>query len=111
MLEALWSVEFESSAGYVGAGVVVFETSRIFGGDNQYYYTGKYDLQGGELNAYIKVTHYSEGSGSIFGTNEKEFELKLSGKVEQPVMTGRGSRIDNPNAQMNVRLTKRAELP
>jgi T3SS negative regulator,GrlR len=111
MLEALWSLEFGSSSGYEGAGVVIFETGRIFGGDAQYYYTGKYSLKDGTMSADVKVNRYCDGFGSIFGTNEQEFDLKVIGKVELPTMTATGHRVDDPTARIEVRLTRRAELP
>lgn len=111
MLEALWSAEFGSNSGFVGAGVVIFETGRIFGGDAQYYYTGKYNLENGVLDANVTVNCYSEGFGSIFGTDEQNFELKIQGKVEAPTMIAVGYRVDNSSMRIQLRLTKRAELP
>jgi hypothetical protein len=110
MLEALWSLEFESGS-EAGAGVVIFETGRIFGGDAQYYYTGKYSLKDGTMSADVKVNRYSSGYGSIFGTNEQEFDLKITGKVEAPTMTATGHRVDDLAAQIEIRFTRRAELP
>lgn len=43
-IEALWTVTFGSNLGMSGAGVVVFETGRLFGGDPDYIYLGKYDV-------------------------------------------------------------------
>jgi len=111
MLEALWSMEFRSNSGFEGAGVVVFETGRIFGGDAQYYYVGKYDLKDDVLDADVVIDRYSDGPGSIFDTNEQKFELKIQGKVEVPTVIAVGHRTDNPSMQLEVRLTKRAELP
>lgn len=42
MIEALWSVEFMSNLQGAGAGVAVFETGRVLGGDAGYTYVGKY---------------------------------------------------------------------
>ena len=41
-LEALWALTFGTEQ-RLGAGVVVFETGRIFGGDGNFYYLGHYD--------------------------------------------------------------------
>jgi len=42
-LEALWSVEFVAPGqNNINAGVVIFESSKLFGGDSWYYYTGSY---------------------------------------------------------------------
>lgn len=54
MLEALWSVEFLSTAQGYGAGVIVLESSRVFGGDSTYFYIGSYELTHDILTAEVK---------------------------------------------------------
>jgi hypothetical protein len=44
-IEALWSLEFVSTEDSYGAGVVIFETNKIFGGDSLYYYLGNYETK------------------------------------------------------------------
>jgi hypothetical protein len=111
MLEALWSVEFESSQGIAGAGVVVFETGRIYGGDAQYYYVGKgaADSQG-NVSGYVDVFHYSGHPSSVFGWGS-QFRVNLSGRVQAPVMDLQGHLDGNPSQRMVMRCTRRAELP
>lgn len=110
MLEALWSVEFVSNMQGFGAGVAVFETGRIFGGDSQYYYVGAYRQKDGVLSAELEVTHYAGEPSSVFGP-AKKFHLKVSGKPAQPTMEVRGHVVENPNLQIYIRLTRRADLP
>jgi len=110
MLEALWSDEFLSNVEGFGAGVVVLESGRIFGGDSQYFYTGTYEVNSGTLSGEINVTHYFGPANSIFGPDQN-FTLRVSGKIEAPIMQGRGFRVDNPDLGVAFRLTRRAELP
>ena len=110
MFEALWSVEFVSSQGVYGAGVAIFETGRIFGGDAQYFYIGKTDLKGDIVHADLEVTHYAGQPSSIFGLASK-FHLKLSGKVQAPVMDLHGHLVEDPSQKIHIRCTKRADLP
>jgi len=64
-LEALWSVVFLTpNSQRLNAGVVVFETNRIFGGDSWFYYTGTYKGENGKLVARVKSTHYFGPLGS-----------------------------------------------
>jgi hypothetical protein len=49
MLEALWSVGFITGQGLHGAGVVIFETGRVFGGDSYFYWVGSYRVGAGRL--------------------------------------------------------------
>jgi len=109
MLEALWTIEFGSYEAF-GAGVVVFETGRIFGGDNQYYYIGNYDVKNDTVEGEVEVTHYSGPGYSVFGRLQK-FHLKLSGKLQEPIMELQGFLIESPDKKIWVRCTKRAELP
>jgi len=110
MIEALWTVEFISTQESIGAGVVVFETNRIFGGDVSYYYLGNYEIKNGQLTSKIKVTHYFGKPSSIFG-ELKKFTIRLSGKIEAPVMMAHGYLEENPELKIVVRCTRRADLP
>ncbi len=110
MIEALWSVEFTSNMGVLGAGVVVFETERVFGGDAQYFYVGNYKSINGQIVGSIKVTHFSGEVYSVFG-NRKIFNLELTGIPEQESFEMRGSMNESPSDLITVRLTRRAELP
>ncbi len=102
-----WTVEFKSSVD-TGAGVVAFNGNRIYGGDNQYYYLGTYEVQGENLNADIKVSRHFEVGESVFGTNEEEFNLRITGKAEESIMTAHGFRPENPSAQIALKFTRRA---
>ena len=110
MLEALWSVEFISNTERYGAGVIVLESSRAFGGDSQYFYIGKYELVHDTLKAEAKVTHYFGTPNSVFGAL-KEFTLKLEGKFAEHTFDLQGYLVEQPDNRIVVRLTKRADLP
>lgn len=110
MIEALWSVEFASNINIFGTGVVVFETGRIFGGDAQYYYTGKYEIKNGLLVGNLNVTHYGGEPWSVFGNNSN-FSLNLSGQPNDPTFEVTGTLVEDPSKNILIRLTKRAELP
>jgi len=110
MLEALWSVEFVSNLNIFGSGVVIFETGRIFGGDAQYYYTGRYEVKNGNLEGELEVVNYSGEPWSVFGTLEK-FSLVLSGQPNQDTFDIKGALKGDPSKEILIRLTKRAELP
>lgn len=110
-VEALWSVEFMSNAGGVGAGVAIFENGNIYGGDGAYYYLGKYKIANSQVDATVRVVHYAGQPLSIFGQDPQPFELKIGGPLSDSVMNLAGIRTDDMSKQMGVRLTKRAELP
>ncbi len=111
MLEGLWTIEFVSNVETYGAGVVVFESGRIFGGDNCYYYIGTFRVKNKIVEAEVEGTHYSGEAHSIFGFRHK-FNLKLSGKPQVPVMELKAHFVDNPLVgELSAHLTWRAELP
>ena len=112
MLEALWSVEFGSNVGSIGAGVAVFETGRVLGGDSAFMYVGNYKTDSGVVHSEIRVTKYNNLSGmqSIFGPLTS-FNLKVSGKADPKEMVLTGSVVEQPQLQITIKAVRRVELP
>ncbi len=111
MLEGLWTIEFVSNVETYGAGVVVFESGRILGGDSSYYYIGTFRVKNKIVEAEVEGTHYAGEAHSIFGFRHK-FKLKLSGKPQVPLMKLKAHFVDNPlMGDLSAQLTLRAELP
>jgi hypothetical protein len=112
MIEALWSVEFGSNLGILGAGVAVFETGRVLGGDSAFMYVGNYKVVNDIVQSDIHVTKYNNiGSmQSIFGplTN---FNLKVSGKLDRQTIVLTGIVVEQPQLQITIKATRRVELP
>ena len=110
-LEALWSVQFATNSDMWGAGVIVLETERAFGGDGQYYYIGKFKaLPGQIIEAEITATHYAGSRSSVFGDKE-QFTVKLTGKYSETTANLEGYLTDNPHQKIKMILTRRALLP
>lgn len=109
-LEALWSAEFQTNNGYAGAGVVVFESGRIYGGDASYYYLGSFQVKDGVVTADIDVVHYSGPLNNVFGPL-KHVDLTVSGQLDSQVFTVSGTAAQAPGLTIVIRLTKRAVLP
>lgn len=112
MLEALWSVEFGSNVGSFGAGVAVFETGRVLGGDSTFMYVGNYKTDNGVVHAEIHVTKYNNLSNmqSIFGPLTS-FNLNVSGKADPKEMVFIGSVIEQPQLKITIKAVRRVELP
>lgn len=111
MLEALWSVEFQSSFGMHGNGVTVFETGRVFGGDSAMIYVGSYKVENGDIHADISVRKYANvpGMASVVGLDS--FNLKVTGKPDRTNMILSGYVVEDPSRKMTIRAVRRAELP
>lgn len=64
-IEAMWTAKFQSNMGASGAGIIVLETQRIFGGDSWHYYVGNYRADNGNFSAQLTVTRYVDDGESI----------------------------------------------
>ena len=80
-LEGLWVVRFTASL--TGAGVVVLETQRLFGGDSGYYWYGDYRTDGGQIVARATIVRHTviPNAGTIFGDDADRFDITLTGTI------------------------------
>ena len=111
MVEALWSAEFESSQGVYGAGVAIFETGRIFGGDSGYFYLGTFEIGGDKITGDLRVVHYHGQPTTTFGTTETDFQIKLEGQRSGDVIKGEMWREVTPEQRLPIILERRVDLP
>jgi hypothetical protein len=111
MLEALWSVEFQSSFGLGGYGVVVFETGRVFGGDSLMIYVGNYKVENGAIHSEINVSKYANVPGMVSVVGFNSFNLKLTGKPDRETLTLSGHVVEDPSRTISIHAIRRAELP
>lgn len=111
MIEALWSVEFRSNLQLIGSGIVVLETGRVFGGDSAMIYIGSYHVSGNDIKAKLHIQRYANVPGMISVTGLNDYQLELSGKIDQKEIVLHGQVVGAPDIQMVVRAVRRAELP
>ena len=111
MLEALWSVEFESSFGMQGNGVAVFETGRVLGGDSTMIYIGTFRVENGAIHADISVKKYAHSAGMSSVVGFDNFNLRLTGKPDPNSMVLSGYVVEDPSRKISIRTVRRAELP
>lgn len=111
MLEALWSVEFRSSYGLQGAGVVVFETGRIFGGDSSMIYTGRYKVVNNALDADLQVRKYANVPGMESVVHLNNFTLKVRGSPAPNELHLTAYVVEDPSRTMTIHAVRQAELP
>ena len=113
-IEALWSVKFESSRGFGGHGVVVFETGRLFGGDISWYYTGHFETNGKRVKAQVKVDFHGEPLEAVTGhVPGQAFEIDLRARISDDgtEITGHGDVVGDPEQVMQFSLKRLADLP
>jgi hypothetical protein len=111
MLEALWSVEFQSSFGMHGNGVAVFETGRVFGGDSSMIYVGDFRVENGSIHSKINVRRYARvpGMSSVVGFDN--FNLVVTGTPNEKDMLLSGYVVEDPSRKITIHAVRRAELP
>lgn len=108
-MEGLWTVEFGSTIGQFGAGVVVLQNGIVRGGDNAYYYTGTYEQHGSRFTLIIDATPFVEDIESIFKTLGTRLRLNISGLLKQDGRNavGQGTIDNHPQIRVGIKFTKR----
>ena len=113
-LEALWAVYYGDvvDPNHFNGGVVVFETSRIFGGDSNFYYTGEYHASGGKIDAKIKVTHYNGHDVTAFGIQVSgSLPIQFEGRRDGDKIIGKVWPTDLPDKRLRTVLVHFEDLP
>jgi hypothetical protein len=108
MIEGLWIVQYEGTAGGDG-GVIVFVQNRVLGGDNAYVYTGTYQSGGERISARVLVRNYNPAIGNVLGI-KGDFELMVEGTIQGEIIKGSASLVNQEGPGIVVKLTKVAGL-
>ena len=111
MLEALWSVNFESNSNMFGNGVAVVETGKILGGDSTMIYIGKYRVENGIIHSEINVNKYASIPGMLSVVGLDSFNIIITGKSDPNCMNLSGHVVEDPSRKITFHLIRRAELP
>jgi hypothetical protein len=109
-IEGIWTGEVYGPFGWETRGVFVFENGRIVGGDNRQYTMGTYSLSGRKVRAELRI-HYYGPPHTAFGEAREEFPATITGKLKKGEIDGTISRADKPQFDLQIRLTKRMDLP
>ena len=109
-LEGIWTGEVYGAFGWENRGVFVLENGRIVGGDNRQYTIGTYKLSGEDVQAELLV-HYYGPPRTVFGEAKEQFTTVIVGTSKDGEIHGTISRPDKPQFDLQIRLTKRLELP
>lgn len=78
-IEGQWALELGTNMGLTQAGIIIFKSGRIGGGDSNHFYTGYYQTDSDDhINGVIEITNYKEEPITIFG-RETKYTVNLSG--------------------------------
>lgn len=111
-LEAVWAAKFYSDGGVpfnAGAGVIIFDSDRIYGGDSFMYYVGKYKIESGIISGSVDVDTHTDGATSVIG-NVRKFTVEFKGLVNEKEMTLTGAVTAPVNAKVVVNLRRIYQL-
>lgn len=108
--DGIWTAEVYGVFGWENHGVFMIENGRVVGGDNRQYSTGSYKLADGKFDAEL-MTHYYGPPRTVYGDTAEQFTTKLAGKLNDGVIEGLIGRPDRPEYDLQVRLTRRMDLP
>ena len=109
-LDGIWTGEVYGPFGWENRGVFIMENERILGGDNRQYTAGRYELSGSAFVAELSI-HYYGPPRAVFGESRERFDSRIVGTLEDGVIQGTVGRPDRPQFDLQIRLTKRMELP
>ena len=110
VIEGIWTGEVYGPFGWENRGVFIFENGRIVGGDNRQYSMGRYSLDGAAVTAELRI-HYYGPPRTNFGEAKEEFETEITGAWQDGEINGTIRRTDKPQFDLQIRLTKRMEMP
>ena len=108
MIEGLWIVQYEGTAGGDG-GVIVLVNGQVLGGDNAFVYTGTYQSDAKTLAARVLVRNFNPAVGNVIGV-KGDFELTVLGTVQGGLIKGSASLVNQEGPGIVVKLTKVADL-
>lgn len=104
-IDGIWSAQFSSSLGVVGSGVVIFDNGRILGGDDAYYFNGKFITTGSRVIGTVDVVQHQSGQQSIWG-GVSSLVLIVEGSYDEPWIFARMQGDQNPLITGNVKLKR-----
>ncbi len=109
-IEGIWTVEVYGPFGWDNRGIYILEKGRIVGGDNRQYSVGVYEVTGDQMKAELKV-HYYGPPRTVFGEATEQFGAEIEGTWKDMEISGIVRRPDKPQYDLQIRMTKRLELP
>ena len=109
-VEGIWTSEVYSAFGWDSHGILVLQDGNVIGGDHRQYTMGTYTESDGKFAADLRV-HYYGPPRTVYGETTEQFAAKLSGALRDHVIEGRIGRPDRPEYDLQMRLTKRMDLP
>lgn len=110
-VEALWTATFSSGSGPKNGGVVVLDEGRLFGGDANFYYEGRYEVDGDAVKADFRAHHYHGESLTAFGDHAPTLQLIARCRHHGSQIKGQLERLGFSHPPVDLILTRKQNLP
>jgi len=102
MQEGIYHVNFSTSVGGEGWGIVVIKQGAVKGGDSGYLYIGNMAEQGDKLAGQLQISRWNPGHVSVFGPLEK-FDLHLDGENTPSGFIVQGGTASMPGVAITIK--------
>lgn len=102
MQDAIYHVVFSSSLGGGGEGLAVIKSGAVNGGDSGYLYQGTLNVSGDKVSGTLQIRRWNRTAVSVFGPLD-QFELQLSGVVNDSSFTVTGGISNQPGLTITIR--------
>ena len=109
-LNGVWTTEILGAYDVENLGVLVLDSGRAAGGNDNFYASGTYRTEGDEVKMTVDIVFY-EAPRTLFGSKDKEFQLEIVGRREDGIIRGELHRPDSPERKMLIHINRRADLP
>lgn len=110
MIDALWSIEFESNTQRSGNGVMVLKDGRVLGGDSMMLYDGRYTVEDGQVYALVQVSTYAPHGELQSTVGLRAFTLDMRGALDENQMSLNAFVTQDPHRKLKIHAQRRAEL-
>ncbi len=97
--------------GGAAAGLVVLDRGRLYGGDGNYYWVGRYEARGNALTARASTHHYSGSNRTPFGFATSGLEVEVQGSRVQPDVIAGVVRSPAAPSSLPIIMVKKQGLP
>ena len=108
-MNGLWTVDFVSTLGRMGSGVIVLNEGRLLGGDAGHYYAGRYTTHDNVIEGEVTVIRFDPNSISVLGDIDR-YSLTFTGTVGDDFFIGAASLVGEPELQIRMTCKKKEEL-
>lgn len=82
-----YAVKFHATLPGMGGIITLSAHGEVFGHDGNYVYSGKYTVDDKKVSATLHVQPVTQGAVSAFNTVSKMFDIKLTGTLQNEVLS------------------------